>query len=270
MIVSRAFGVAAGLLAALALAVMPVSVATDRNNTIDGLLVLVILLAALAVMRSVETGRLRWLISSFALIGLGFEIKMLQAYLVMPAVALVYLVAAPHTWTRRLGHLAAATVVLLAISLAWPLAVDLTPADRRPYVGGSQNNSVLELITGHNGLARIGGFARGCSVAPPGPAPYSPATHHGEVSALHHRAVSDQVRPGQARASSCRSAEDRGLAASPASPVRSGSSPSSSQGRSAGCCRSRSSGCWSSRCGRDGARDPTGAARRWCSSAPGS
>lgn len=174
VIVGRVFGVAAGLLAALALAFMPVSVATDRNNTIDALLVLVILLAALAVMRSVETGRLRWLISSFALIGLGFEIKMLQAYLVLPAVALVYLVAAPHTWLRRLGHLAAATVVLLAISLAWPLAVDLTPADRRPYVGGSQNNSVLELITGHNGLARIGGFARGLLGRAPGPGPIQP------------------------------------------------------------------------------------------------
>ena len=159
--VRRTFGVIAGLIAALVLAVMPVSVATDRNNTIDGQLVLVTLLAALCALRSVETGRARWLFASFALVGLGFEIKMLQAYLVVPALALVYLVAARAGLLRRVAHLAGAGALMLAISLAWPLAVDLTPPEDRPYVGGSQDNSVLELITGHNGLARIGAFGRG-------------------------------------------------------------------------------------------------------------
>lgn len=160
-IVRRVSGVIAGLVAALVLAVMPVNVATDRNSTIDGQLVLVTLLAAFAVLRAVETGRVRWLFASFALAGLGFEIKMLQAYLVVPALALVYLVAARAGIVRRVAHLAGAGALMLAISLAWPLAVDLTPPSDRPYVGGSQDNSVLELITGHNGLARIGAFGRG-------------------------------------------------------------------------------------------------------------
>ncbi|MDP9372421.1 MAG: glycosyltransferase family 39 protein, partial [Chloroflexota bacterium] len=154
-LVSRPFGRAAGLLAALALAVAPVNVATGRNNTIDSLLVLVVLLAAWAVTHAAETGRLRWLVAGMALVGLGFNIKMLQAYLVLPALVLVYLLTSPLRWRRRLAHLALATTVLLAVSLSWAVAVDLTPADRRPYVGGSEHNSVLDLALGYNGLGRL-------------------------------------------------------------------------------------------------------------------
>ncbi|HEX4744793.1 MAG TPA: glycosyltransferase family 39 protein [Candidatus Limnocylindria bacterium] len=168
--VRRAFGVAAGLIAALALALMPVSVATDRNNTMDGQLVLVTLLAAFAALRAVESGGLRWLLVSFALVGIGFEIKMLQAYLVLPALGLLYLIAARAGFVRRVAHLGLATALMLAVSLAWPLAVDLTPPGDRPYVGGSRDNSVLELITGHNGVARLGAFGRAVLGRAPGPA----------------------------------------------------------------------------------------------------
>lgn len=170
-LVRRAFGVAAGLLAALALAITPVSVATDRNSTIDGQLVLVVLLAAFATVRAAEGGGLRWLLGAFALVGLGFEIKMLQAYLILPALAVTYLVAARAGLARRVAHLSLASAVMLAISLAWPLAVDLTPAEARPYVGGSTDNSVLQLITGHNGIARLGALGRGLFARPPAPAP---------------------------------------------------------------------------------------------------
>lgn len=169
-LVRRAFGVAAGLLAALALAITPVSVATDRNSTIDGQLVLVVLLAAFATVRAAEGGGLRWLLGAFALVGLGFEIKMLQAYLILPALAVTYLVAARAGLARRVAHLSLASAVMLAISLAWPLAVDLTPAEARPYVGGSTDNSVLQLITGHNGIARLGALGRGLFARPPAPA----------------------------------------------------------------------------------------------------
>ena len=157
-LVRRIFGPVAGLLAALTLALTPITVATARNNTVDVLLVLVLLIAAWAVIRAAETGRLRWLVLCAALGGLGFNIKMLQAYLVVPAFFLLYLLAAPRRWRTRVAHLALATVVLLGVSLSWAVAVDLTPADERPYVGGSKNNTVLNLIVGYNGLERLLGM----------------------------------------------------------------------------------------------------------------
>lgn len=154
-LVRRTFGPTAGLLAALVLAVTPISVAANRNNTMDSQLVLVLLLAAWAVIRATETSRLRWLLLCVVLVGLGFNIKMLQAFLVLPAFYLIYLVAAPARWWKRLVHLALATVVLLVTSLAWVVVVDLTPPEARPYVGSSSDNTVIELIVGHNGLARL-------------------------------------------------------------------------------------------------------------------
>ncbi|MDP2949492.1 MAG: glycosyltransferase family 39 protein, partial [Chloroflexota bacterium] len=156
-LVKRQFGVWAGLIAALVLAIMPVTVATERNNTIDGLLVFVLLLATWAFLRAVSSGRLRDLLLGVLLIGLGFNIKMLQAFMALPALYALYLLGAPHSWRKRIVSLAGATVVLLAVSLSWALAVDLTPAESRPYVGSSTNNTVMELITGHNGLRRVTG-----------------------------------------------------------------------------------------------------------------
>ncbi len=156
-LVRRAFGPLAGLIAALALAVAPINVATNRNNTPDSLLVLTVLIATWFASRAAETGRLRWLLLALGMVGVGFNIKMLQAFLVLPALYLLYLVAAPLRWRTRLTHLALATMVLLGVSLSWAIVVDLTPADQRPYVGGSANNSVMNLITGYNGLSRLSG-----------------------------------------------------------------------------------------------------------------
>jgi 4-amino-4-deoxy-L-arabinose transferase-like glycosyltransferase len=156
-LISRMFGRTAGLLAALALAVTPISVVTNRNNTIDSTLVLVVLLGAWAVSRAVETGKLRWLLLCAVFVGLGFNIKMLQAYLVLPAFGLFYLLAARIGWRRRLLHLVLATVVLLVVSLSWVTAVDLTPASQRPWFGSTTNNSALSLATGYNGLQRLTG-----------------------------------------------------------------------------------------------------------------
>lgn len=154
-LVRRVFNPTAGLIAALALAVTPISVVTNRNNTIDSLLVLTVLLATWAMAKATETGRLRWLLLSMTFVGLGFNIKMLEAYLVLPALLLVYLFGAPHRWQKRIGQLTLGLIVLLAVSLSWATAVDLTPASARPYVGSMQNNSELSLALGYNGLNRL-------------------------------------------------------------------------------------------------------------------
>ncbi len=154
-LVRRVFGVPAGLLAALALALTPISVVTDRNNTIDSLLVLALLLAAWAFIVAAETGRLRWLLLGAFGVGVAFNIKMMEAFLPLPAFYLVYFLGAPVGRWRRIGHLALATVVLLVVSLSWATAVDLTPPSQRPYVGSSSDNSELNLIVGYNGLDRL-------------------------------------------------------------------------------------------------------------------
>ncbi len=165
-LVRRHFGVVAGLLAALALAISPISVLTNRNNTIDSTLVLVMLLGAWAVLRAAESGKLRWLLLCAVFVGLGFNIKMLEAYLVVPAYGLLYLLAAPRSIWARIGHLALAALLMLTISLSWAVAVDLTPAANRPYVGSSQNNSEISLSLGYNGIQRlIGQFGFGGSNA---------------------------------------------------------------------------------------------------------
>src|SRR5947208_1850261 len=154
-LVRRHFGVVAGLLAALALAISPISVLTNRNNTIDSTLVLVMLLGAWAVLRAAESGKLRWLLLCAVFVGLGFNIKMLEAYLVVPAYGLLYFLAAPRRLCVRIGQLALAALLMLTISLSWAVAVDLTPAASRPYVGSSQNNSEVSLALGYNGIQRL-------------------------------------------------------------------------------------------------------------------
>src|ERR1019366_957287 len=136
-LVGRRFGRLAGLVAALVLAVSPISVATARNNTVDSLLVLVILFAVASTLRWGDTGRARWLILAMALVGVGFNVKMLEAYLVLPALGLAVLVDQRWSLQRRVGHLALAVLPLLLVSFSWALIVDAIPAASRPFVGGS-------------------------------------------------------------------------------------------------------------------------------------
>jgi 4-amino-4-deoxy-L-arabinose transferase-like glycosyltransferase len=150
-----AWGAVAALVAALALALTPVSVAVARNTTVDATLVAVLLAGALALQRGLRTGRVRWLALAFALVGIGFELKMLQSYLVLPAFAAAWLVAARGSVARRAGDLLLAAVPLLVVSFAWAVVVALWPVDYRPWIGGSTTNSLLELAVGYNGLARL-------------------------------------------------------------------------------------------------------------------
>jgi len=156
IVVKKTFGSVAGLLSALFLSVTPIFVAVSRNNTCDNLLVLTLLLACWAISIAAEKGKLKYVLISLAIVGVGFNIKMLQAYMVLPAIYLTYLLSSKISLKKRIVHLIAGTLVLLVVSFAWPVAVDLIPASSRPYVGSSTNNSELELIIGHNGLERLG------------------------------------------------------------------------------------------------------------------
>lgn len=174
-LVSRTSGYLPALLAALCLAITPMGVAISRDNNLDMMLVLAVLLATWAVQRATVTGSLRWLLWGAVLLGIAFTIKMLEAYLVVPALGLLYLCAAPRSWARRIAHLALALLVLLLVSFAWIIAVDLTPAARRPYVGSTRTDSELELALTYNGLQRLlrfGGTPRSAGAADsnsPGP-----------------------------------------------------------------------------------------------------
>ncbi len=157
-LVRRSFGTGAGLLAGLALAITPVVVATDRNNTIDSTLILTLLLAAWAFIKATETSSLRYLLLGAALVGIGFNIKMLEAFLPLPAFFALYFFGSKDRLLPKLGKLALAGVVLAIISLSWITMVDLTPANQRPYVGSSGDNSEWTLALGYNGLERLVGM----------------------------------------------------------------------------------------------------------------
>ncbi|EZP75785.1 glycosyl transferase family protein [Parageobacillus genomosp. 1] len=137
----------------------PIFVAVARTNNIDAILIFTLLVAAWALMKAVQKQRLSWLFVSFALVGVGFNMKMLQAYMVLPAFYLFYWLAGKASWKKRLWHLTAATVVVLAVSLSYAVIIDAIPKDKRPYIGSSQTNSVLELALGYNGLDRLTGAA---------------------------------------------------------------------------------------------------------------
>jgi 4-amino-4-deoxy-L-arabinose transferase-like glycosyltransferase len=159
--VRRWSGPAAGLIAAGALAVTPVATLMFRFNNPDALLVLLMTAAAYAMVRATESGRTRWIVLAGALLGFGFLAKMLQAFLVLPAFALVYLVAGPPRLGRRTWQLLAGGTALLVTAGWWVAIVQFIPAADRPYIGGSTNDSVLQLALGYNGLGRLDGNETG-------------------------------------------------------------------------------------------------------------
>jgi 4-amino-4-deoxy-L-arabinose transferase-like glycosyltransferase len=153
--VKRVSGPAAGLGAGIALALTPVAVLMFRFNNPDALLVLLMVVAAYFVVRSLEKASWRWLALAGVAIGFAFLTKMMQGFLVLPAFALVYLIAAPTSLRRRFLHLLGALGAVI-VSAGWYVAlVELWPASSRPYIGGSTNNSLLELALGYNGLGRL-------------------------------------------------------------------------------------------------------------------
>ncbi len=167
-VVSRPFGKPAGLIAALALTVTPVLVAVTRTNNMDGLLVFVLLLAVVTAVRAWKDGSVWLLLASAALIGIGFNIKMIEAFVVIPACFGIYLLASGIPFRTRCRHVAAAFVILMVVSFSWAVFMEVTPVGERPYIGSTQDNSVIELIFGYNGLHRLFGGFRTHREAPPG------------------------------------------------------------------------------------------------------
>ncbi|GAA1105458.1 hypothetical protein GCM10009629_56700 [Pseudonocardia alni] len=155
--VRRVAGPGAGLVAGAALALTPVAVLMFRFDNPDAMLVLVLTGAAYSLTRAVEQGRTRWLVLVGLLVGYGFLTKMLQAFLVLPAFSAVWLLAAPLAWWPRIRALLVAGAALLVSAGWWVLVVELWPAADRPWIGGSQGDSVLELVFGYNGFGRLTG-----------------------------------------------------------------------------------------------------------------
>jgi 4-amino-4-deoxy-L-arabinose transferase-like glycosyltransferase len=160
-LVRRWFGEPAAVFASLALALTPVAVVIFRYNDPDAFLALLLVLAAWACWRAIETGKTVGLVLSAALVGLAFLTKTLDAFIVVPAVGVAYLWCGPPRLARRLGQLGWAALALLVSSGWWVAIVELWPKSARPYIGGSTNNSELNLIFGYNGFARIFGSGGG-------------------------------------------------------------------------------------------------------------
>jgi 4-amino-4-deoxy-L-arabinose transferase-like glycosyltransferase len=169
--VRRCSGPAAGLIAGAVLALTPVAALMFRFNNPDALLVLLLVVAAYCMVRAIETASTRWMMLTGCVIGFAFLTKLLQAFLVVPGLALAFLVAAPVGMWKRVGTLAIGGIAMV-VSAGWYLAlVDLWPAGSRPYIGGSSDNSLLQLTLGYNGLDRVlgGGDGRPSGGPPGGP-----------------------------------------------------------------------------------------------------
>jgi 4-amino-4-deoxy-L-arabinose transferase-like glycosyltransferase len=156
--VRRLAGPAAGLTAAVVLAVTPVTVLLSRGNVSDSLLILLLVLAADATSAALLTGSLRQLLLAGVWVGLAFQAKMIQAWLALPALGAAYLLAAPAARLRtRCAHVALAGLVTAVVSLSWMTAVSLVPSQDRPYVDGSADDSVYTQVFDYNGLGRLTG-----------------------------------------------------------------------------------------------------------------
>jgi 4-amino-4-deoxy-L-arabinose transferase-like glycosyltransferase len=156
-LVARRFGTAAGLIAAFVLATTPISIAIQRSNVLDPILIVFLLAAAWAFLKATETNRFDCLLLGCALVGAAFNVKMLQAYLPLPALYALYILGAKANWRLKITRLALATALLLVVSLAWIIIVDLIPPDQRPRVAASTVNSTFEQMVNTNGIQRLFG-----------------------------------------------------------------------------------------------------------------
>ncbi len=160
--VKRWFSPTAALIAGAVFALTPVAALMFRFNNPDALLVLLLVGAAYTMTRALEDGRVRWLVATGALVGFGFLAKELQAFLVLPAFGIVYLIAgAPHRFLRRVADVVLLGLTTLAAGGWWVAIVAAWPASSRPYIGGSQNNSFFNVLFGYNGFGRLTGNESG-------------------------------------------------------------------------------------------------------------
>ncbi|HUB35732.1 MAG TPA: glycosyltransferase family 39 protein [Solirubrobacteraceae bacterium] len=155
--VRRMWSIAAGLASALALAVLPISVITARSDTMDGVMMMLLVLALLLIVRACESGRGGWLLAGAAALGLAFDVKLLESIIALPGLALLAWLGLPGSRRRRLTQLLAASAVYVTVALAWLSATLLFPAHERPYAVGSTNGSAWNAAFVFNGLERLEG-----------------------------------------------------------------------------------------------------------------
>ncbi|MFJ5260542.1 glycosyltransferase family 39 protein [Streptomyces sp. NPDC088387] len=159
--VRRRFSPVAGLVTVAVLALTPVAALMFRFNNPDASLALLMAAAVYCTIRALEKAQTKWLVWAGVAIGLAFLVKTLQAFLILPVLAPVYMVFAPTTLKKRVTQVLLAGLAMVAAGGWWVAIVELWPASSRPYIGGSQNNSFLELTFGYNGLGRINGEETG-------------------------------------------------------------------------------------------------------------
>ncbi|MEU1532175.1 glycosyltransferase family 39 protein [Streptomyces fagopyri] len=157
----RRFGPAAGLIAGAVLALTPVAALMFRFNNPDAMLALLMTVTVYCVIRALEDGRTKWLVWAGVAVGVAFLAKTLQAFLILPPLAVLYSVCAPVSLRRRFAQIGLSAGAMIVAGGWWVAIVELWPASSRPYIGGSQNNSFLELTFGYNGLGRISGDETG-------------------------------------------------------------------------------------------------------------
>lgn len=157
----RRFSAAAGFIAMAVFALTPVAALMFRFNNPDAALALLMAVTVYCVLRAMEKAQTKWLVWAGAAVGLAFLVKTLQAFLILPPLALIYVVFAPTTVRKRIGQVLLAGLSMIVAGGWWVAIVELWPASSRPYIGGSQNNSFLELTFGYNGLGRINGEETG-------------------------------------------------------------------------------------------------------------
>lgn len=222
LLIKPTFGKTAARIASFVMACTPIAVAVARTNNVDALLVFFLLFATWLLFKAIRKGRLIWLLAAFFVVGAGFNTKMLQAYMILPAFLLFYMIAANTTIKKKIISLVSALAVLAAVSLSWPLIVDNIPASKRPYVGSSQTNSVLELAFGYNGIQRLTGQSSGGGQGGPDGNASKEMSSSGDSSQM-------QKPPGQSSSSSSASG-DKSQNGSMTAPPSNGKMPSGGQG----------------------------------------
>lgn len=222
LLIKPTFGKTAARIASFVMACTPIAVAVARTNNVDALLVFFLLFATWLLFKAIRKGRLIWLLAAFFVVGAGFNTKMLQAYMILPAFLLFYMIAANTTIKKKIISLVSALAVLTAVSLSWPLIVDNIPASKRPYVGSSQTNSVLELAFGYNGIQRLTGQSSGGGQGGPDGNASKEMSSSGGSSQM-------QKPPGQSSSSSSASG-DKSQNGSMTAPPSNGKMPSNGLG----------------------------------------
>lgn len=197
-LVKPTFGVHAGRMAALVMTITPIVVADSRTNNMDATLIYFLLLAIWMLQKAIHANKYHftWLIGSFALIGFAFNIKMLQAFMILPGMLLFYWLASHEQWKAKIMKLTVAIIALVGFTLAWPLSVDMTSTSQRPYEGGSQHNSVLELAFGYNGAQRLLGQTTGTGGAfKNNGGPHGKPTSDNPMNGSHQMPSGNQFHP---------------------------------------------------------------------------